>query len=78
VARLTTYLDLESLKIQRSGFNFKSNLTSGIGDLANCDILASFVSRLNAMAYDTILPNHGGKNRKYQVQDQEHNSHAIF
>jgi hypothetical protein len=47
------YLDLESLKIQRSGFNFKSNLTSAIGDLANRDILASYVSRPNAMAYDT-------------------------
>ncbi len=52
VARLTTYLDLESLKIRRSGFNFKSNLTSAIGDLANCDTLASYVSRPNAMAYD--------------------------
>ncbi len=35
---LTTYLDLESLQIQRSGFDFKSNLTSVIGDLANCNI----------------------------------------
>jgi hypothetical protein len=35
---LTTYLDLESLKIQRPGFYFKSNLTSAIGDLVNCDI----------------------------------------
>jgi hypothetical protein len=39
VARLTTYLDLESLEIQRSGFNFKSNLTLAIGNLANGDIL---------------------------------------
>jgi hypothetical protein len=38
VAHLTTYLDLESLKIQRSGFDFKSNLSSAIGDLANRDI----------------------------------------
>ncbi len=52
MARLTTYLDLESLEIQRSSFDFKSNLTSAIGDLANCNILASYVSRLNAMAYD--------------------------
>ena len=52
MARLATYLDLESLEIQRSGFNFKSNLTSAIGDLANRDILASYVSRPNAMAYD--------------------------
>ncbi len=38
MARLTTYLDLESLEIQKSGFNVKSNLTSASGDLANCDI----------------------------------------
>ncbi len=42
VARLTTYLDFKSLKIRRSGFNFKSNLTSAIGDLANCNILAGY------------------------------------
>ncbi len=35
---LTTYLDLESLEIQRSSFDFKLNLTSVIGNLANCDI----------------------------------------
>ncbi len=52
MVRLTTYLDLESLEIQRSSFDFKSNLTSAIGDLANHNILASYVSRLNAMAYD--------------------------
>ncbi len=56
MARLTTYLDLESLKIRRSGFDFKSNLTSAIGDLVNCNILASYVSCLNAMAYDRALP----------------------
>ncbi len=38
MARLTTYLGLESLEIQRSGFDFKMNLTSAIGDLVNCDI----------------------------------------
>ncbi len=38
MAHLTTYLDLESLEIRRSGFDFKSNLTSAIGNLANCDI----------------------------------------
>ncbi len=38
VARVTTYLDLESLEIQRSGFDFKLNLTSAIGDLANRNI----------------------------------------
>jgi hypothetical protein len=53
VAHLTTYLDLKSLEIQRSGFDFKSNLTSAIGDFENRDILASYVSHLNAMAYDT-------------------------
>jgi hypothetical protein len=52
MARLTTYLDLESLKIRWSGFNFKLNLTSAIGDVANCNILASYVSCFNAMAYD--------------------------
>ncbi len=54
MAHLTTYLDLESLKIRRSGFDFKLNLTSAIGDLANRNILASYVSRLNAMAYDRV------------------------
>jgi hypothetical protein len=38
VAHLNIYLDLESLEIQRSGFNFKLNLTSVIGNLANCNI----------------------------------------
>jgi hypothetical protein len=56
VAHLTTYLDLESLKIRRSGFHFKLNLTSAIGDLENSDILASYVSRFNAMAYDMLKP----------------------
>ncbi len=56
MALLTTYLDLESLKIRRSGFNSESNLTSAIGDLANRDILASYVSCLNAMAYNSLLP----------------------
>ncbi len=52
MAHLTIYLDLESLKIQRSGFDFKLNLTSAIGDFANCNLLASYVSHPNAMAYD--------------------------
>jgi hypothetical protein len=38
VARLTTYLDLKSFEIQRSGFDFKSNLTSAIGNLGNHNI----------------------------------------
>jgi hypothetical protein len=53
VARLTTYLDLKSCKILTSGFNFKSNLTSTIGNLANHGILVGYVSRHKAMAYDT-------------------------
>jgi hypothetical protein len=52
VAHLTTYLDIESRKILRSGFNFTSNLTSAIGDLANRSFLASYVSHHKAMAYD--------------------------
>ncbi len=52
MARLTTYLDIESRKILRSGFDFKSNLTSVIGYLANRGFLASYVSRHKAMAYD--------------------------
>ncbi len=38
MVHLTTYFDLKSLEIQRFGFNFKSNLTSAIDDLVNCDI----------------------------------------
>ncbi len=51
-AHLTTYLDLNSCKILRSGFDFMSNLTSAIGSLANLGFLASYVSRHTAMAYD--------------------------
>jgi hypothetical protein len=53
MAQLTNYLDLKSYEILRSGFDFKSNLTSAIGDLANGGFLASYVSRHKAMAYDT-------------------------
>jgi hypothetical protein len=52
VARLTTYLDLKSREILKSGFNFKSNLTSAIGNLENCGFLASYVSRHKDMADD--------------------------
>ncbi len=52
MARLTTYLDIESRKILRSGFDYTSNLTSAIGDLANRGFLGSYVSRHMAMAYD--------------------------
>jgi hypothetical protein len=31
-------LDLKSLEIRRSGFNFKSNLTSAIGDFSNPNV----------------------------------------
>ncbi len=69
MARLTTYLDLESCKILRFGFDFKSNLTSAIGNLANCGFLASYVSRHNAMAYDRhkIGPEHETYVEDYEV-----------
>ena len=54
MGRLTTYLDIKSHKILRSGFDFTSNLTSAIGDLANCGFLASYVSHHKAMAYDIV------------------------
>ncbi len=54
MGHLTTYLDIESCKILRSGFDFTSNLTSAIGDLANRGFLASYVSRHTAMAYDIL------------------------
>jgi hypothetical protein len=40
---------LQDTKIQ---FDFKSNLTSVIGDISKLGHLASYVSRHNAMAYD--------------------------
>ncbi len=46
-------MDIESRKILRSGFDFTSNLTSVIGDIANHGFLASYVSRHTAMAHDT-------------------------
>jgi hypothetical protein len=52
MVHLTTYLDLKSCKILISGFDFKSNLTAVIGDLANLSFLASYVSCHKAMAYD--------------------------
>ncbi len=58
MGRLTTYLDIKSCKILRSGFDFTSNLTSAIGDLANRGFLASYVSHHTAMAYDTHSPLH--------------------
>jgi hypothetical protein len=54
VAHLTTYLNLESCEILRSGFNFKLNLTSAIGDLANRGFLASYVSCQKAMVFDMV------------------------
>ncbi len=50
---LNTYLDLEYCKILRSGFDFKSNLTSVIGNLANRSFLESYVSHHKAMAYNS-------------------------
>jgi hypothetical protein len=46
-------LDLKSRKILRPGFDFKSNLTSVIGNLGNSGCLASYVSRHKAMGYDS-------------------------
>ncbi len=53
VVRLTTHLDLESRNILKSDFDFKSNLTSVIGNWANHSFLASYVSRHKVMDYDT-------------------------
>ncbi len=54
VVCLNTYLDLVSyLKDTKIQFNCKSNLTSAIGDFSKLQLLASYVSRHNAMAYDT-------------------------
>ncbi len=69
MALLTTYLDLESLEIQRSGFDFKSNLTSAIGDLANRDIQQDMFPAIMPWPM-TLAPtneavrreNHAGKN----------------
>jgi hypothetical protein len=74
VAHLTTYLDIESRKILRSGFDFTLNLTSAIGGLANCGFLASYVSRHTAMAYDTAALDNQKmqhlKQRKMQQSNQ--------
>jgi hypothetical protein len=54
VMHLNTYLDLGSyLKDTKIRFNCKSNLTSAIGNSSKLGHLASYVSRHNAMAYDT-------------------------
>jgi hypothetical protein len=52
VVHVTTYLDLESHKIRKTGFDFKLNLTSATGDLAKRGFLASYVSCHKVMAYD--------------------------
>jgi hypothetical protein len=54
VMHLATYLQLKFCKILRSGFDFKLNLTSAIGNLANRSFLASYVSHHKAMAYDIV------------------------
>ncbi len=54
MACLNTYLDLVSyLKDTKIWFNCKSNLTSAIGNFSKSQHLVSYVSRHNAMAYDT-------------------------
>ncbi len=55
MARLTTYLDIESRKILRSGFDFKSNLYISDWLFSKSRLLASYVSRHRAMAYDIAL-----------------------
>jgi hypothetical protein len=51
---VATHIDLLNLSQDlRIWFNYKSNLTSAISKLANRNILASYVSRHNATAYDT-------------------------
>ncbi len=54
VVHLNTYLDLVSyLKDTKIWFNCKSKLTSAISNISKLQHLASYVSRHNAMAYDT-------------------------
>ncbi len=54
VVHLNTYLDLVSyLQDTKIRFNCKANLTSAIGNISELRHLASYVSRHNAMAYDT-------------------------
>jgi hypothetical protein len=48
---LTWILNL--VKVLRSGFDFKSNLTCAIGNFSESQLLASYVSRHKAMAYDS-------------------------
>jgi hypothetical protein len=51
--RLVTHVDLKNLSQDlKIRFDHKSNLTSVISNFANCDILASYASHPNAMAYD--------------------------
>ncbi len=79
MARLTTNLDLKSLEIQRSGFNFKSNLTSAIGNLANCNIQRDMFPTIMPWPM-TLAPtneavsceNHAGKNL-YKEKIHHHN-----
>ncbi len=67
VAHLTTYLDLNSLEIRRSGFNFKSNLTSAIGDLANCDIQQAMVPAIMPWPM-TLAPTNEAVRRENHVK----------
>ncbi len=57
VVHLNTYLNLVSYLIDtKIRFNCKSNLTSAIGNFSKSRHLASYISRHNAMAYDTCPP----------------------
>ncbi len=56
---LATHVDLKNRSQDLTiWFNCKPNLTSAISNLANHDIVTSYVSRHNAMAYDN-LPTQG-------------------
>ncbi len=68
----TWILDL-ILKIQRSGSAVKLNLTSAIGNFSKLWHLASYVSRHNAMAYDTCFIH-----KKRFFRTPPHQSNIVF
>ncbi len=55
---------LQDTKIQ---FSCKSNLTSAISNFSESQHLASYVSRHNAMAYDTVFPNNAAEQERYYL-----------
>jgi hypothetical protein len=67
VARLTTYLDLKSLEIQRSGFDFKLNHISN-WQFSKSRYLARYVSHHNAMAYMTLAPTNEAVRGKHHAK----------